>query len=553
MAGSEMGVQKTVFLSYRRKDRLVALLVHKDLEHHGFDVFIDYTGIGPGDFERSIVDNIKSRAHFVLVLTPGALDRCANAGDWLRREIEEAMDAKRNLIPLLFNGFQFPQPFGDRSLVDVLSRLSRYQAIPVHDPHFDADMRDLRERFLSRAIESVMHPPTQRALQVASEQRKAAEAAYSPPSPSEKPAAETSQRRKPSTRPSTVSERFAAVAAAAPPTDISLPTMDFDGSIVSPAARNARPSRVRENKASGLLLFATGFLLIAMALAYIWWSYASRADAGPINREDQFALGRKHLLGMDGLSQSDVEAVKWLQKAALQGHARGQSALALMHAEGKGGLKQDQVEATKWFQKAALNGDAGAQVVLGSFHAIGANGVAKDEVEALKWFQKSALQHHPKGQAFLGRMYEDGRAGLTKDYGEAVKWYLKSALQEDSTGQVSLGRMYERGRGGLRKDDGEASKWYLKAAIQDDPDGQVQMGRLYEAGRVGLTKDDVEAVRWYQKAASQRFSDGEYQLGRMHEEGRGGLEKDQSRATALYRLAAAHGRTETAPSGGRAP
>jgi hypothetical protein len=35
-------IEKTVFLSYRRRDEGWALAVFKDLTNHGYDVFIDY-------------------------------------------------------------------------------------------------------------------------------------------------------------------------------------------------------------------------------------------------------------------------------------------------------------------------------------------------------------------------------------------------------------------------------------------------------------------------------------------------------------------------------
>ena len=61
-------IEKTVFISYRRKDISWALLVYKDLDAHGFDVFFDYISIASGDFERIIISNIKARAHFLVVL-----------------------------------------------------------------------------------------------------------------------------------------------------------------------------------------------------------------------------------------------------------------------------------------------------------------------------------------------------------------------------------------------------------------------------------------------------------------------------------------------------
>lgn len=49
-------VEKTVFISYRRTNAPWALAIFKELTHHGYDVFFDYTGIPSGDFERIILD-----------------------------------------------------------------------------------------------------------------------------------------------------------------------------------------------------------------------------------------------------------------------------------------------------------------------------------------------------------------------------------------------------------------------------------------------------------------------------------------------------------------
>src|ERR1700680_1770130 len=85
-------IDKTVFLSYRRTNAPWALAISQNLTHHGYDVFFDFNGIASGDFERVIIGNIDARAHFIVLLTPSASERCADAADWLRREIERAFD-----------------------------------------------------------------------------------------------------------------------------------------------------------------------------------------------------------------------------------------------------------------------------------------------------------------------------------------------------------------------------------------------------------------------------------------------------------------------------
>ena len=68
-------VEKTVFLSYRRTNATWALSIYQNLTTKGFDVFFDYKGITSGDFESVILENIRARAHFLVALTPSALER----------------------------------------------------------------------------------------------------------------------------------------------------------------------------------------------------------------------------------------------------------------------------------------------------------------------------------------------------------------------------------------------------------------------------------------------------------------------------------------------
>lgn len=117
-------IEKTVFISYRRSNLPWARLIYQDLTYHGFDAFLDYEGIASGDFESVIVENIEARAHFVVLLTPSALERCREPGDWLRREIETALATRRNIIPLLFEGFHFDAPGVAAQLTGNLAALS---------------------------------------------------------------------------------------------------------------------------------------------------------------------------------------------------------------------------------------------------------------------------------------------------------------------------------------------------------------------------------------------------------------------------------------------
>ncbi len=94
--------EKTVFISYRRDatGNAFARLIKQELKHHGYDVFLDVDCIDAGKWAKQILTEVPKRAHFLLLLTPGALDRCADETDWVRRELLLARERGRNIVPV---------------------------------------------------------------------------------------------------------------------------------------------------------------------------------------------------------------------------------------------------------------------------------------------------------------------------------------------------------------------------------------------------------------------------------------------------------------------
>jgi hypothetical protein len=170
-------VEKTVFLSYRRTNLPWALNIYQNLTHHGFDVFFDYTGISSGDFESVILGNIPARAHFLVLLTPSALEQCNDPKDWLRREIETALDGHRNTVPLMLEGFDFGTPKIAEQLTGTLAALRHYNGLSIPPEYFLEAMQRLRERFLNVPLSAVLHPAAPPAVRAVKEQMSAADAA----------------------------------------------------------------------------------------------------------------------------------------------------------------------------------------------------------------------------------------------------------------------------------------------------------------------------------------------------------------------------------------
>ena len=214
------------------------------------------------------------------------------------------------------------------------------------------------------------------------------------------------------------------------------------------------------------------------------------------DRSAQFILGMMYLGMMNfsgttssGVPQDDVQAAKWLAKAAAQGSAMAQFTLGRLYSWGRG-VSQDDVQASKWFEKAAAQGNALAQVFLG-WQYLYARGVPLDFVQAARWFEKGAAQGNADAQFALGRLYSP------QDYVQARQWYEKAAAQGNADAQVGLGQLYRDGHG-VPQDYVQARQWFEKAAAQGYATAQANLGSLYLNG-LGV-QDHVLSYMWYSLA-----------------------------------------------------
>ena len=99
-----------VFISYRRKGSGagVAGEMQSKLESRGYKVFLDVDNIGSGDFPDQIDHAIQQCNDFLLILSPGMLDRCVEEEDWVRHEIVLAEKYNKNIVGVSLPGFVMP-------------------------------------------------------------------------------------------------------------------------------------------------------------------------------------------------------------------------------------------------------------------------------------------------------------------------------------------------------------------------------------------------------------------------------------------------------------
>ena len=123
-----------VFISYRRANgSQLASLLKVHLEIRNISVFLDVDRLNSGKFDNNLLQSIRSAKHFVLVLTPGALDRCfgdVEMRDWIHKEVACAIQSNCTIIPV-FDNFAMPDP---SLLPDTMRAVTSFNAVNwVHD------------------------------------------------------------------------------------------------------------------------------------------------------------------------------------------------------------------------------------------------------------------------------------------------------------------------------------------------------------------------------------------------------------------------------------
>jgi TPR repeat protein len=248
----------------------------------------------------------------------------------------------------------------------------------------------------------------------------------------------------------------------------------------------------------------------------------------------------------DRLHQRFRSAIRWLRKAAEQGHSEAQLLLGvLLSSGGVFSFLSDPEEAAEWFRKAAEQGLSGAQLALARQYQAG-RGVPRDEREAVQWFTKAAEQGDEDAQFALGSMYFAGE-GVTQNHEKAAIWVRKSAEQGVAVAQFQLALFYLNGQG-VAKDINEAVKWAHCAAaggcntaheFLEDAEAQFDLSLAYLRGD-GVEPDAKTAVDWARKAAEQGYAPAQCFLGEAYFFG-DGVRENRAEAGEWYRKAARQG------------
>jgi hypothetical protein len=149
-----------IFISYRRKGGFAtANHLYNLLKGDGYCVSFDIDTLRSGNFDTELLKRIDECTDFILVLNPGAFDRCLDpaidkTNDWLRNELAHALEKGKNIIPVMLDGFgSFPP-----DLPEDIAQVA-FKNAPMYDIHyFDAFYEKLKKDFL-RSLPAGQIPP----------------------------------------------------------------------------------------------------------------------------------------------------------------------------------------------------------------------------------------------------------------------------------------------------------------------------------------------------------------------------------------------------------
>ena len=144
---AKMNETYDIFISYRRDGGYYQAKTLGESLHNLYPdlrVFLDLEELGSGRFDESLLQHIRNAGAVVLVVSPGALDRCKNDGDWIRREIECALEANRLLIPVFFDNALMPPR---ESLPEGMQALVDYNGVD-YEPEYHASVIEKIVKFL---------------------------------------------------------------------------------------------------------------------------------------------------------------------------------------------------------------------------------------------------------------------------------------------------------------------------------------------------------------------------------------------------------------------
>lgn len=135
-----------IFISYKRKSLPTANNLYYRLTTRGYSTFFDLEEMGRNNFNVQLLNYIENAKDVFVIIEEGSLDACKKEDwekDWFCHEIAFALEKKKNIIPILLNGYMMPS---EDYFPDKLKEFSFKHAPEFNFSFFEAYLDKLIEK-----------------------------------------------------------------------------------------------------------------------------------------------------------------------------------------------------------------------------------------------------------------------------------------------------------------------------------------------------------------------------------------------------------------------
>ena len=146
-----------IFISYRHSDgKDKAISLEANFEKAGCRTFRDDNELRRGAFDKKIEIAVLDAPVFVMVLTSDYFERCNQEGDWVRREIDLAIENGKVIIPINYNGVLKGVP--DYLDEEFRKKVGCHNFIALHtDTSFKATLKEIIDKDIKPNVSIVVN------------------------------------------------------------------------------------------------------------------------------------------------------------------------------------------------------------------------------------------------------------------------------------------------------------------------------------------------------------------------------------------------------------
>ena len=250
-------------------------------------------------------------------------------------------------------------------------------------------------------------------------------------------------------------------------------------------------------------------------------------------------IGLLYMFDMEKTVDNIKLAIKWYQRGADLGDAKGCYRMGLLYKWGDYGLPESPKMAYQLLFKAKQLSDALSLLITSEGCGVCSSSDFKillEEAERRAGFGDAELQEA------LGQVYSRG-LGVPADIELASKWYLKAIESGNTFAEYQYAMKFALGMDGFDKDIKLAYKYLLHAAEAGQKYAMKPLADLLDDEYIpGLSYDEQKSqmIYWFEKAVENGEEWAAVTLGRKYENGYSSVNVDIEKAIYYYQIAADH-------------